>query len=53
MLYIGLCEIRQKKGVVVRPMVFAEMNYRSQIDLIDMQAQLDGPYKFIYVLELL
>ncbi|KAK7573634.1 hypothetical protein V9T40_010825 [Parthenolecanium corni] len=54
-IFINLCEICQKKtkapkkGVVVRPMVFSEMNYHCPIDLIDMQADADGTYKFILV----
>ncbi|XP_067129651.1 KRAB-A domain-containing protein 2-like [Centruroides vittatus] len=31
-----------KKGLVVRPMVFQEMNSRCQVDLIDMQSQPDN-----------
>lgn len=30
-------------------MVFSEMNSRCQVDLIDMQSQPDGKYKFIMV----
>lgn len=54
-IFINLCEICQKKakapkkGIAVRPMVFSEMNYRCQIDLIDMQADTDGTYRFILV----
>ena len=28
-----------KKGLVVKPMVFSDMNSRAQVDLIDMQSQ--------------
>lgn len=55
LIFINLCEICQKKakapkkGVGMRPMVFSEMNYLCQIDLIDMQANADGIYKFILV----
>lgn len=55
MIYLNLCEICQKKskvpkkGLVVRPMVFQEMNSRCQVDLIDMQSQPDNDFKFIFV----
>ena len=39
----------QKKGVVVKPMVFRDMNSRGQVDLIDMQNQADGEFKWILV----
>lgn len=54
-LYLRLCEGCQKKlksvkkGLVVKPMVFSEMNSRCQVDLIDMQSHPDGEYKFILV----
>ncbi|XP_050312883.1 KRAB-A domain-containing protein 2-like [Anthonomus grandis grandis] len=38
-----------KKGLVVKPMVFSEMNSRCQVDLIDMQSHPDREYKFIMV----
>ena len=38
-----------KKGVVVKPMVFRDMNSRGQVDLIDMQSQVDGEFKWILV----
>jgi len=38
-----------KKVLVVKPIISSEMNSRCQIDLIDMQAQPDGEYKFILV----
>jgi len=55
MLYLNLCISCQKKGstakkgLVVKPMITNELNLRCQIDLIDMQAQPDGNYKFILV----
>ncbi|XP_060864326.1 KRAB-A domain-containing protein 2-like [Metopolophium dirhodum] len=55
MLYLNLCESCQKKGstikkgLVVKPIISKEMNSRCQIDLIDMQAQPDGNFKFILV----
>ncbi|KAI5717175.1 hypothetical protein M8J77_001334 [Diaphorina citri] len=55
MIYLNLCEICQKKsqvpkkGLVVKPLLSKEMNSRCQIDLIDMQAQADSDFKFIFV----
>lgn len=55
MIYLNLCETCQKKskvpkkGLVVRPILSKEMNSRCQIDLIDMQAQADNDFKFIFV----
>lgn len=54
-LYLNLCEICQKKhnvrrkGLVVKPIISKELNSRCQVDLIDMQSQPDGAYKFILV----
>ena len=36
-----------KKGIVVKPIVTKDFNSRCQVDLIDMQSQPDGEYKFI------
>ena len=36
-----------KRGLVVRPVVSYEMNSRCQVDLIDMQSEPDGHYRFI------
>ena len=53
MIYIRLCETCQlkkssvRKSLVVKPIISKHMNSRRQVDLIDMQSQLDGPYKFI------
>lgn len=55
MVYLRLCQTCQqksklpKKGLVVRPMIFNEMNSRCQIDLIDMQSSPDNGYRFIFV----
>ena len=38
-----------KKGVVVKPMVFRDMNSRGQVDFIDLQSQADGEFKWILV----
>ena len=55
MVYFGLsipCLKKSKvpkKGLVVTPMIFSEMNSRAQVDLIDMQSQPDGELKWILV----
>lgn len=55
MIFLKLCVICQlkshntKKGLVVKPMVFSTMNERCQVDLVDMQSNADGAYKFIMV----
>ncbi|XP_039305556.1 KRAB-A domain-containing protein 2-like [Solenopsis invicta] len=52
-IYLELCLICKKKkthlkkGVVVKPLIFKEINHRAQVDLIDMQTSKDGEYKFI------
>ena len=38
-----------KKGLVVKPMIFNDMNSRGQVDLIDMQTQANAEYKWIMV----
>ncbi|XP_076383741.1 uncharacterized protein LOC143260987 [Megalopta genalis] len=38
-----------KKGIVVKPMVSSELNSRCQVDLIDLQSNRSGEYKFIMV----
>ena len=54
-LYLSICTCClekssvPKKGVVVKPMVFRDMNSRGQVDLIDMQSQADGEFKWILV----
>lgn len=54
-LYLRLCEPCQKKlksakkGIVVKPLLSTEMNSRCQVDLIDMQSNPDGDFKFIMV----
>ncbi|KAL4136213.1 hypothetical protein QTP88_007766 [Uroleucon formosanum] len=54
-LYLNLCipcqqkKKSQKKGIVVKPMVFNNLNSRCQIDLIDFQSQPDRDFKFICV----
>ncbi|XP_060858218.1 KRAB-A domain-containing protein 2-like isoform X1 [Metopolophium dirhodum] len=53
--YLDLCipcqqkKKSQKKGIVVKPMVFEDFNSRCQIDLIDFQSQSDAGYKFVLV----
>ena len=54
MLYLSLCSLSQKiesskKGLVIKPMIFSEMNSRAQVDQIDMQSQPDGDLKWILV----
>lgn len=54
-MYLNLCESCQKKkslprkGLVIKPILGKELNSRCQIDLIDMESQADGDYKFILV----
>ncbi|KAK2577745.1 hypothetical protein KPH14_012286 [Odynerus spinipes] len=56
MLYLNLCKQCQmkhsapKKGIVVKPIVSSELNSRCQVDLIDLQSNRDGEYKFIMVI---
>ena len=38
-----------KKGLVVKPVVFSDMNSRAQVDLIDMQSQTGRENKWILV----
>ena len=38
-----------KKGLVIKPMIFSEMNARVQVDLTDMRSQSDGDLKWIPV----
>ena len=55
MVYLSLCfsclkkSKVLKKGLVFKPMIFSEMKYRAQVDLIDMQSQPDGDLKWILV----
>ena len=52
-LYLALCEQcqlkekTQKQGLVVRPILPHYMNSQCQVDLIDMQSEPDGYYRFI------
>ncbi|XP_072392374.1 KRAB-A domain-containing protein 2-like [Diabrotica undecimpunctata] len=54
-VYLNLCVPCQKKmsipkkGLVVKPILSSAFNSRCQVDLIDMQSQADGDYKFIMV----
>ncbi|GFV61088.1 SCAN domain-containing protein 3 [Trichonephila clavipes] len=38
-----------KKGIVAKPIISSELNSRRQIDLIDLQSNRDGEYKFTMV----
>ena len=55
MLYLRLCVpcLKKskvlKKGLVIKPMIFSEMNYGAHVDLIDMQSQPDRDLKWILV----
>jgi len=52
-LYLALCEQWQlkkktpKRGLVVHPVLSHYMNSRCQVDLIDMQSEPNGYYRFI------
>jgi hypothetical protein len=54
-IFLNFCEPCQqkqksaKKGIVVKPMIFSELNSRCQVDLIDYQSHPDGKFKFIMV----
>lgn len=54
-IYLSLCEVchlkrsKTRKGLTVKPIVHKEFNSRAQIDLIDMQSEADGEFKFILV----
>ena len=56
-LYLSICTFClkkssvRKKGVVVKPMVFRDMNSRGQVDR-DMQSQADGEFKWILVYQI-
>ncbi|KAI6648407.1 hypothetical protein LOD99_14085 [Oopsacas minuta] len=51
--YLQLCEKCQlkkskvRKSLVVKPIISNQLNSRCQVDLIDMQSQPDGKYKYI------
>jgi hypothetical protein len=36
------------KGLIAKPMVFKELNFRCQVDLIDMQNYAGSDYRFIF-----
>ncbi|XP_026811263.1 KRAB-A domain-containing protein 2-like [Rhopalosiphum maidis] len=42
-------EVKKNKGLVIKLMVFSEMNSRCQVDLIDMHTQGDGEFWLIMV----
>ena len=54
-LYLSICTscLKKlsvpKKGLVVKPRVFRDINSRGQVDLIDMQSKADGEFKCILV----
>ena len=43
----GLKKSRTRKGIVVKPILTRDAWIRWQTDLIDMQSQADGEYKYI------
>ena len=53
-IYLSLCEQCQgkkkikKSGLVVAPILSNHMNSRCQVDLIDMQSEADGDFRFIF-----
>jgi len=55
LIFLSLCESclqkqkNPKKGIVVKPLLFKELNHRCQVDLIDFQSQPDADHKFILV----
>lgn len=55
MIYLSLCKAcylkrsKKRKGLTVKPILHTQFNSRSQVDLIDMQSQPDGDFKFIMV----
>jgi hypothetical protein len=54
-LYLSLCEVCQlkhkknRKGLIVKPIIYSEFNIRCQVDLIDFQSNVDQLFKFIMV----
>ena len=52
--YFDLCEIcylkrnKPKKGIVTNPIISNNFLSRMQVDLIDMQSQPDGDYRYSY-----
>ena len=38
-----------KKGLVVKPIIFSDMTFRAQVDVIDMQSHVDRENKWIVV----
>lgn len=50
--FCGPCQTKlssKRKGLVVKPIIHSEMNSRCQVDLIDMQSQVDGEFRFIMI----
>lgn len=52
-LFISLCPVCEskrntpKKGIVVKPIVSQDFNERGQVDLIDLQSEPDGEFKWL------
>ena len=53
MLYLSLCvpclknSKVPKKRLVIKPMIFSEISSRALVDLIDMESQPDGDFKWV------
>lgn len=54
-LFLSMCETcaqkkkKRKRGSVSKPIIHKQMNSRWQVDLIDLQTQADGEFKFVMV----
>ena len=48
-LTCGLKKVKSRRGVVVKPILTPNAMSRGQVDLIDMQSQPDGEFKFVLV----
>ena len=53
MLYLSLCvpclknSKVPKKRLVIKPMIFSEISSRALVDLVDMESQPDGDFKWV------
>lgn len=54
-LFLSMCDVCQqkkkkiKRGLVSKPIIHKQFNSRCQVDLIDLQTQADGEFKYIMV----
>ena len=59
MLYLNLCancplkQHRVRKSLVINPIREKNYNFRMQADLIDLQTNQDGPFKYILNMQVL